>query len=136
MRQQRVHDGAVAPDGVDAEDEGERGGALAPHEGQPSRFRFQHRALAATGAAAEGLAMLLDLLADLAVAADPGKVSAGGLVLERGGQGALEPADVGLHLADALEVLVLAEGRLDAPAQDLGRRAAGQQHGRPSHSRA
>src|SRR5262245_51955157 len=127
--QERVHQGPVAADAVNAQDEGERRSALAPDESQPSGLGLQHGTLTTAGAAPERLTMLLDLVADLAIAADTREIPARRLVRERRSQGRIEAGDLGLQLGDALEVLVLAERRLDALAQHLGRRPGGEEHG-------
>src|SRR5262249_2883174 len=91
-----------------------------PHQHEPARLGLGHRALGALPALAapapERVAPRLDLLAGAPVAADPLEVAAGRRIpaqlLEPGFPG----AHVGLDLGDALEVLVLAERRLDAAA--------------------
>src|SRR5207253_3801073 len=106
---------------------GQARGALAPHQRQPPRLGLRRRALAAPPAPAERLPPRLHLLPRAPVAADAGEVAAGRLVDARALERVLQRADLGLHLADALEVLVLAERRLDAAAQQLGRRAGAEQ---------
>src|SRR5439155_203715 len=60
-------------------------------------------------------------------AADALEVAARRLVALDLREGRLEGLDLRLQLADALEVLVLAERRLDPPPEGLGRRAGGEE---------
>src|SRR5205814_8602517 len=84
-------------------------------------------ALAAAAAFAHRLPAGLDLLARPPVAADASKIAARCLVDARARERVLQRAHLGLHLADALEVLVLAERRLDPLSQQLGRRPGAEQ---------
>ena len=118
----------MAADRVDPEHHREGRRPAASDQDEPPWLGLRHRTLAALAAAApERLAARIDFLAGAPIAADPLEVAARGRIaaklLERG----LERAHVGLHLADALEVLVLAERRFDPPAQRVRRGAGGEQ---------
>src|SRR5262245_48511114 len=110
----------MTADRVDPEHHRQGRRSTPPHQHEPARLGLGHRALGALPALAapapERVAGRLDLLAGAPVAADPLEVAAGRRIpaqlLERGFQG----AHVRLDLADALEVLILAEGRLDPAA--------------------
>src|SRR5262249_38223313 len=115
MGEQRIHQHAVAADRVDAEDHGETGSALAAHERQTPRLGRDDAALPGAGAAPGCAPPSLGLLARATVAPDTGEVAAGRREGLRLGERALQPSDLGLDVANPLEVLVLAEGGLDAP---------------------
>src|SRR5205814_623657 len=113
--------------GVHADDHGQARRALAPHQRQPSRLGLRRHALAAAAAAAERLAPRLDLLPRAAIPADAREVATRRLVDVGALRRVFQRADFRLHLPDLLEVLILAEGRFDARAQELGRRAGAEQ---------
>src|SRR5206468_8512491 len=119
VRQERIDEHAATADRVDAEHHREGRRPAAPDQHETPRLRLRDGALSTPRPAAQRLTTRLDLLARASVAADALKVTArGGIapqLLERG----LESVDVGLDLANALEILILAERRLDAPAQGL-----------------
>src|SRR5215467_9403528 len=127
VRQERVDEHSMAADRVDPEHQRQGRRPTPPHQHEPARLGLGHRALGALAALAapapERVAPRLDLLARTPVAADSLEVAAGRRItaqlLERG----FQVAHVRLDLADALEVLVLTERRLDAPAQSVRRRA-------------
>src|SRR5262245_34066672 len=127
--QQRVHQHAVAADRVDAEDHGETRRAFAADQRETSRLGLDDAALPGAGAASGGPPPRLHLLARATIAPDAREVAAGrreGLGL---GERALQPADLGLDLANPLEILVLTERGLDAPPQRRGFHPGGQEQG-------
>src|SRR6058998_15907 len=83
--------------------------------------------ISARPGAPEGLAPRLRLLARAPVASDALEVAARRLVALDLREGRLEGLDLRLQLADALEVLVLAERRLDPSPEGLGRRAGAEE---------
>src|SRR6185503_6261104 len=120
VRQQRVEEHAMTADGVHAEDHGQARRTLAPDHGQPAGLGFHRRALAAAPPAPGRVAARVHLLSRAAIAPDAREVSARRLVAPRLGQRDLDVLRLVLHLADALEVLVLPERRLDPLADHLG----------------
>ena len=122
VRQQGIDEHAVAADRVDAEHHRQGRRPAAPDQDQAPGLRFRDGALSAPPSA-QRLTPCLDFLASSPVASDALEVAAGcgvaSQLLERG----LERVDIRLRLANALEVLILAERRLDTPAQDFRGRA-------------
>src|SRR5206468_7935223 len=105
--------------------------AAPSHQDEPSGLRFGRGALAAPGAAAaQRLAPRLDFVPRAPVAADPLEVAARRRVAAQALERYLECGDVRLHRADPLEVLVLAERRLDPTTEGLRRSARSQQERR------
>src|SRR5262249_2637288 len=129
VRQQRIHQHAVAADRMNAEDHGETRRALAPNERQTARLRLDDAALPRAGAASRGAPARLHFLPRRAVAPEAGKAAARGREGPPPGQRALQPAPLGLALADPLEVLVLPERGLDAPPQRRHFHSTGQEQG-------
>src|SRR6266545_2921902 len=115
VRQERVDEHAATADRMDAEHHREGRRPAAPDQHETPRLRLRDGALSTPRPAAQRLTTRLDLLARAPVAADALKVAArcgvAPQLLERG----LESVDVGLDLTNALEILILAERRLDAP---------------------
>src|SRR5207245_1705216 len=99
----------------------------APHGRPPPQLGLRRRTLAAAAALAQGLPARVYFGAGAAIAADAREVAARRLVHARALERVLQGAHLGLHLADALEILVLAERRLDPLAQQFGRRAGAEQ---------
>src|SRR5439155_2705018 len=131
MGQERVEQRAVTADRVHAENHRQARRALAADERQASRLGLGRRALAAAAATSRGLAPRFDLRPRAAIAADAREVAARRLVDTRALERILQRAHFRFHLSNPLEVLVLAERRLDPLAQQFGRRAsAEQQRGR------
>src|SRR5256885_1526540 len=125
--QERVDEHPVAADRVDAEDQRQLWPALAPDERQPARLGLRDGAFAPAPAAAERAASRLRLRARAPVAPDALEVAARRRVALDLRERRLEGLDLGLHLTDAPEVLVLAERRLDPPPEGLGRRAGAEE---------
>src|SRR5204863_2165539 len=101
--------------------------AFPSDEREPAWLGLDRTALAPAAAAARGLPARLHLLPRVPIAADAREVAARRLVRAGTLERVVERADLRLHLADLLQVLVLAERRLDALAQHVGRRARPEQ---------
>src|SRR2546427_448508 len=117
----------VATDRVHAEDRRQAGPPLARDGGDPAGLGLGDAPFAPAPAPAERLAPGLRLLTRAPVAPDAREVAARRRVALDLREGRLEGPDLALHLTDALEVLVLAERRLDPPPEGLRRRAGGEE---------
>src|SRR2546425_1198378 len=125
-RHSRSHRGwALA--GGQAGDRAQAGPPLAPEGGEPAGLGLGDAPFSPAPAPAERLAPGLRLLTRAPVAPDAREVAARRRVALDLREGRLEGPDLALHLTDALEVLVLAERRLDPPPEGLRGRAGGEE---------